>query len=229
MRSNSGASRMNSQYSSSVVKPITRSTPARLYQERSNMTISPAAGRCGTYRWKYHWDRSRSVGLTSATTVAPRGLRCSVKRLIVPPLPAASRPSNTSHDPLPGGLHPVLQLDELDLQRPLEVLVLVPGSSSPGTGSPRARCRPSGRPAHRSTGSSCSSSSSTVRPASSSRVGRPVHRERVEGIVECHWSQDKHSTSRRARVTSGIARNRTRSCPSGLTGRRTRRSRPPPS
>ena len=96
MRSNSGASRMNSQYSSSVVKPITRSTPARLYQERSNMTISPAAGRCGTYRWKYHWLRSRSLGFTSATTVAPRGLRCSVKRLIVPPLPAASRPSNTS-------------------------------------------------------------------------------------------------------------------------------------
>ena len=48
IRSNSGASRMNSQYSSSVAKPITRSTPARLYQERSNMTISPPAGRCGT-------------------------------------------------------------------------------------------------------------------------------------------------------------------------------------
>jgi len=48
MRSNSGASRMNSLYSVSVQKPITRSTPARLYQERSNMTISPAAGRCGT-------------------------------------------------------------------------------------------------------------------------------------------------------------------------------------
>ena len=47
MRSNSGASRMNSQYSSSVQNPITRSTPARLYQERSNMTISPAAGRFG--------------------------------------------------------------------------------------------------------------------------------------------------------------------------------------
>ncbi len=60
------------------------------------MTISPPAGRCGTYRWKYHWVRSRSLGLTRATTVAPRGFRCSVKRLIVPPLPAASRPSNTS-------------------------------------------------------------------------------------------------------------------------------------
>ena len=29
-------------------KPITRSTPARLYQLRSKMTISPAAGKCAT-------------------------------------------------------------------------------------------------------------------------------------------------------------------------------------
>ena len=28
--------------------PITRSTPARLYQERSNITISPLVGRCCT-------------------------------------------------------------------------------------------------------------------------------------------------------------------------------------
>jgi NAD(P)-dependent dehydrogenase (short-subunit alcohol dehydrogenase family) len=34
--------------SSSEQKPITRSTPARLYQLRSNSTISPAAGRCAT-------------------------------------------------------------------------------------------------------------------------------------------------------------------------------------
>src|SRR5919206_3792527 len=40
--SNSGQDRMNSQYSSSVQNPITRSTPARLYQLRSNSTISPA-------------------------------------------------------------------------------------------------------------------------------------------------------------------------------------------
>ncbi len=45
MRSNSGQERMNSRYSSSVQKPMTRSTPARLYQERSNSTTSPAAGR----------------------------------------------------------------------------------------------------------------------------------------------------------------------------------------
>ena len=46
LRSNSGQERMNSWYSSCVQKPMTRSTPARLYQERSNMTSSPAAGRC---------------------------------------------------------------------------------------------------------------------------------------------------------------------------------------
>ena len=44
-RSNSGQARRNSQYSSSVQKPITCSTPARLYQLRSKSTISPAAGR----------------------------------------------------------------------------------------------------------------------------------------------------------------------------------------
>lgn len=38
----------NCQYSSSVQKPITFSTPARLYQLRSNRTISPLAGSCST-------------------------------------------------------------------------------------------------------------------------------------------------------------------------------------
>ena len=45
IRSNSGQLRKNSWTCSSVAKPITRSTPARLYQLRSNRTISPAAGR----------------------------------------------------------------------------------------------------------------------------------------------------------------------------------------
>ena len=45
-RSNSGACFMNSWYSSVVQKPITRSTPARLYQLRSKSTISPCVGRC---------------------------------------------------------------------------------------------------------------------------------------------------------------------------------------
>ena len=47
MRSNSGTVRKNSSSSSGVQKPMTRSTPARLYQVRSNSTISPAVGRCG--------------------------------------------------------------------------------------------------------------------------------------------------------------------------------------
>src|SRR5215475_461663 len=43
--SNIGHCRMNSRYSLGVQNSITRSTPARLYQERSNRQISPAAGR----------------------------------------------------------------------------------------------------------------------------------------------------------------------------------------
>jgi hypothetical protein len=43
--SNTGACRMKAAYSASVQNPITRSTPARLYQDRSNSTISPEVGR----------------------------------------------------------------------------------------------------------------------------------------------------------------------------------------
>ena len=43
----------------------------------------------------YICDRSRSVGAGSATTRNTRGLTRSVIRLIVPPLPAVSRPSKT--------------------------------------------------------------------------------------------------------------------------------------
>src|SRR6478609_3673872 len=43
----------------------------------------------------YIWDFSRSVGAGRATTRNTRGLTRSTIRLIVPPLPAVSRPSNT--------------------------------------------------------------------------------------------------------------------------------------
>ena len=62
-----GQERRNSSYSSAVQKPMTCSTPARLYQLRSNRTISPAAGKCSTSRWKYHCVRSVSDGLLRAT------------------------------------------------------------------------------------------------------------------------------------------------------------------
>ena len=42
IRSNSGQLCRNSRYSWSVQNPITCSTPARLYQLRSNRTISPS-------------------------------------------------------------------------------------------------------------------------------------------------------------------------------------------
>ena len=46
-----GTRRMKRSYSSLLQNPITRSTPARLYQDRSNSTISPAAGKWAMYRW----------------------------------------------------------------------------------------------------------------------------------------------------------------------------------
>ena len=46
-RSIPGTASRNSLATSSLQNPITRSTPARLYQLRSKITTSPAAGRCG--------------------------------------------------------------------------------------------------------------------------------------------------------------------------------------
>ena len=46
--STAGAAVKNHSTSFSVQNPITRSTPARLYQLRSKITTSPAAGKCGT-------------------------------------------------------------------------------------------------------------------------------------------------------------------------------------
>ncbi len=75
---------------------MTRSTPARLYQLRSKITTSPAAGKCGMYRWMYIWLFSRSDGAGRATTRKTRGLTRSVIALMTPPLPAPSRPSKTT-------------------------------------------------------------------------------------------------------------------------------------
>ena len=45
----------------------------------------------------YICERSRSFGAGSATTRKTRGLTRSVSRLMTPPFPAVSRPSNTMH------------------------------------------------------------------------------------------------------------------------------------
>src|SRR2546429_5490128 len=52
----------------------------------------------------YICDLSRSVGAGSATTRNTRGLTRSVIRLIVPPFPAVSRPSNTTQILAPDAL-----------------------------------------------------------------------------------------------------------------------------
>jgi hypothetical protein len=46
--SKAGACRRNRACSCGLQKPITFSTPARLYHDLSNIVISPADGRCGT-------------------------------------------------------------------------------------------------------------------------------------------------------------------------------------
>ena len=68
------------------------------YQWGSRRTGPDLARLGGKYPNVWHYrhmenPRSTSVGFSSATTRAPRGFRCSMNRLMVPPLPAASRPS----------------------------------------------------------------------------------------------------------------------------------------
>ena len=56
------------------------------------------------------------LGLGSAAILAPLGLRCSVKRWMVPPLPAASRPSKIMTSFLAFLLDPRLKFQEFNLQ-----------------------------------------------------------------------------------------------------------------
>ena len=64
----------------------------------------------------YICDFSRSVGAGRATTLNTRGLTRSVMRLIVPPLPAVSRPSNTMQILAPRRLDPLLHGHELAVE-----------------------------------------------------------------------------------------------------------------
>ena len=124
IRSNSGTVRKNSSYCSSVQKPITRSTPARLYQLRSNSTISPAAGRCV--------DVALEVPLR-ALAVVGRGQRGDAAHARVEPLgdaldhaALAGRVAalEEDHELVAAVDDPVLQLDELALQ-PEQLLEIV--------------------------------------------------------------------------------------------------------
>ena len=95
--SNFGTSSKNCSYFSLDTNHITGSTQHLLYHDLSKNTISQPAGKCCIYLWKYHWVFSTSLGFTKATTLAPLGFKCSVILFIVPPLPAASLPSNINN------------------------------------------------------------------------------------------------------------------------------------
>ena len=112
---------------SGVQKPITGSTPARLYQLRSKITTSPAAGKCDMYRWRYICDFSRSVGAGNATTRNVRGLTRSVIRLIGATLAGRVTPFENDADLRSGGPDPLLHRDELALEHlELGLVLLAP-------------------------------------------------------------------------------------------------------
>ena len=73
----------------------------------------------------YICDFSRSVGAGRATTRNTRGLTRSVIRLIVPPFPAVSRPSNTTQILAPVVLDPLLHGHQLTVQHPHLPLILL--------------------------------------------------------------------------------------------------------
>ncbi len=73
----------------------------------------------------YICDFSRSVGADRATIRNTRGLTRSVMRLMVPPLPAVSRPSKTMQTFAPVGLDPFLQGNQITVQDPHLALVLL--------------------------------------------------------------------------------------------------------
>ena len=94
--SKTGQDLKNCMYSFSVQNPSTLSTPARLYQDRSNRTISPDVGKCSTNLWKYHCVCCSFVGFPGANTRQNRGERYFWMYLIMFAFPARSLPSKST-------------------------------------------------------------------------------------------------------------------------------------
>ncbi len=123
--SNSGAWRMNSSCWSGVQKPITRSTPARLYQDRSNRTISPAAGQVSDVTLEVPLRALTLGGLLERDDAG--AARVQVLHEALDGAALARRVTALEHDDVtqPVRLAPLLQLQQFDLQQPLVLLVLV--------------------------------------------------------------------------------------------------------
>src|SRR3954447_8916299 len=97
MRSNSLISPYARDHCSSVAKPSTRSTSTRPYHDRSSTAIPPQPGSTGKKRHRKWWRFSSWVGAANDATRTWRGSSGATRRLIAPPLPEASQPSNSTH------------------------------------------------------------------------------------------------------------------------------------
>ena len=97
--------------SSSEQKPITRSTPDRLYQERSNRTIRRAPA--GVARSAENTTAFRVRSARKRHDAAHTRINRCVMRLMTPPLPAASRPSKIT---TASWRDPILQLYQFALK-----------------------------------------------------------------------------------------------------------------
>ena len=120
-RSISGQVRTKSSYSSAVQNPMTFSTPARLYQLRSNSTISPAGGQVRDVALEVPL-RALALGrLVQRDDPAVAGVEPLDDPLDGPALAGGVAPLEDHDDPQALVADPLLQADQLDLQ-PLELL-----------------------------------------------------------------------------------------------------------
>ena len=124
IRSNSGHERRNSWCSSSVaVAHHPLDVRAVVPGLRSNRTISPADGRCSTYRWKYHWVRLALGGLGQRDDPDRARAGALGDPLDHPALAGRAAALEDHQDPEPLPLDPVLEHHELFLE-PLHLRVV---------------------------------------------------------------------------------------------------------
>jgi len=123
-------------------KPITRSTPARLYHERSNQHDLPGGWQLGDVAVEVPLAAFGLDGLRQRDD--PCGARVEVLHERFGGAALAGGVAALEEDQVLGAgvLGPVLELQQFDLQLVLNRLRRRPGRAARRTGSPRARSRP---------------------------------------------------------------------------------------
>jgi hypothetical protein len=123
--SKSGTWRRNRACSWGVQKPITFSTPARLYQDRSNIVISPADGRCGDVALEVPLGHFGIVGLRQRDVVATARVQVLAEALDRSTLARRVAPLEHDHHALiADSLDVPLRLEQFDLEQ-FEVALVV--------------------------------------------------------------------------------------------------------